>query len=157
MLLCEGRPHIHSWCMAQLLKLWWPVQLSMLAAIRACIPELSKGISVAVAIAASPSCPNCECSPQLVCPTVPSCICSGSERICPQDSWWPSSVCIGVVLCIGLIIGYNLKIGVSKLAKVHGESRLPSVKDIAKQQVEEVKRRRVSNGLWEWFFLPHPV
>ena len=62
------------------------------------VPELARGVSTALAIWATPSCPICpasSCAPSLVCPAAvscPACICSGTERTCPVVAETPGAL-----------------------------------------------------------------
>ena len=93
-----------------MLTLLWIKSKGMLAAVQAAAPELSRGVSTALAIFSLPRCPDCHCHPSLQCNQheCPSCVCNGQQRECPSaassHSW--------TLLCSVFITGFALGAGV---------------------------------------------
>lgn len=85
----------------------------MLAALRSCLPEFARGLSTALAIRASPRCPDC--SPSLSCPDIgqcPACTCNGALRAAIEEPCAPCGLLyysvsdLLVAIGIGVVIGY---------------------------------------------------
>ena len=87
----------------------------MLAAVRAALPELFHGLSTAIALAATPRCPEQHCHPITNFPEIPrcpDCICQGSTRQAVEEPCIPCGALyfgiteLALALLLGLIVGY---------------------------------------------------
>ena len=94
----------------------------MLAIARTVAPEVARGLSTALALLSSPSCPPCQvdCSPSLHCPEVvhcPDCVCEGSLRHCATTPCHcATSLVVGglavggcLLFAIGVWVGYQVR------------------------------------------------
>ena len=74
------------------------------------VPELTRGVSTALAIWATPSCPLCPaltCTPSLHCAEsnpCPACICQGVERTCPVSGETQGALVFLLGVLCGVII-----------------------------------------------------
>ena len=82
------------------------------------VPELARGVSTALAVWATPSCPQCPsltCTPSLHCPAAtscPACVCQGSERSCPASVETPRAL----IFLLGILCGVILTLLVFVIA-----------------------------------------
>ena len=87
----------------------------MLAALRASVPELVRGLNIAIALAASPRCPDVQCNPVVNVPDAPrcpGCVCQGAVRAAIEEPCPPCSLLyfgwaeLILAIVVGGIIGY---------------------------------------------------
>ena len=137
--------------------------LRMLAAARAAVPELARGVSTALSLAAH-RCPPCACNPSLTCgeaPRCPDCVCHGTRRACPPGAgggvvWW--GIC-GVLfaLLLGFAAGWRARewlsrpavpsessprIGASRVAPLATPREAIGFGDAARLQALEIRHRQ---------------
>ena len=130
--------------------------IGMLALLRNLSPELSRGISTALALLAVPKCPTsqCSCSPHFVCEPLrcPDCVCNGSNRACPDPLPTGAPWLVFLIGCITcLLLGYTcgrIRARAPASAPETFVAAAPAVEDqtqLARNQLAEIRSRR--NGL----------
>lgn len=121
----------------------------MLAAIRASVPEVARGISTSLALlSAAPRC--APCSPTLNCPEAqrcPDCVCQGPTRVCPTLEC-PSVVhWVVIAVCLAFAVGLYVGAKLTCVTAVQGSPvSSPSLSDSelaaeARAQVARVRQR----------------